>query len=152
MPPPAPTAAPTPVTVDVELFVDPPSEVTVDGRPLGKVQSSQLRLAVGKHEFTQKVAGYREETHEIEVTQSGQTVTLHLPPFGIVSVVNDFGVPVQGAKVFLDGKPLGPLPVRDRKVAAGSHEITVTWPDGSEYREATEVGAASSLTRVVRPQ
>ena len=152
VPPPVPTPAPTPVPVDVELFVDPPSEVAVDGRALGKVQSSQLRLAVGKHEFTQKVAGYREETHEIEVTQSGQTVTLHLPPFGIVSVVNDFGVPVQGAKVFLDGKPLGPLPVRDRKVAAGSHEITVTWPDGSEYREATEVGAASSLTRVVRPQ
>ncbi|MGD1148776.1 MAG: serine/threonine-protein kinase [Thermoanaerobaculaceae bacterium] len=152
VPPPAPTPVPAPVTVDVELFVDPPSEVTVDGRALGKVQSSQLRLTVGKHALTQKIAGYREESREIEVTQAGQTVTLHLPPFGIVSVLNDFNVAIQGAKVFLDGKLLGALPVRDRKVEAGPHEIKVTWPDGSEYREATEVGAASSLTRVVRPQ
>jgi serine/threonine-protein kinase len=152
IPPSDPTPVPTPVTVDVELFVDPPSDVTVDTRALGKVQSSQLELTVGKHTFTQKIAGYREEAREIEVTKAGQTVTLHLPPFGIISVLNDFNVAIQGAKVYLDGKLLGALPVRDRKVEAGSHEIKVTWPDGSEYREAADVGAASSVTRVVRPQ
>ena len=139
---------PTPVTVDVELFVDPPSDVTVDTRALGKVQSSQLELTVGKHTFTQKIAGYREEAREIEVTKAGQTVTLHLPPFGIISVLNDFNVAIQGAKVYLDGKLLG------------------FWGEGGTQAEqfsgccnptnialrAADVGAASSVTRVVRPQ
>ena len=136
----------------MDLFVDPPSDVTVDGNALGRVQSARVPITLGKHTFRQKVPGYREETHEIEVTRAGQTIALRLPPFGILSVLNDFNVPVQGAKVYLDGALLGSLPVRDRKVAAGSHEIRVTWPDGAEYREATEVGAASSLTRVVHPQ
>ena len=147
-----PTAVPTPVPVEVELFADPPSEVTVDGSALGRVQSARVPLTIGKHTFKQRIAGYREETREIEVTQDGQTIALHLPPFGILSVLNDFNVPVQGTKVYLDGSVVGPLPVRDRKVSAGAHEIRVTWPDGSEYREAAEIGAASSLTRVVRPQ
>jgi eukaryotic-like serine/threonine-protein kinase len=148
----APTAAPTPTTVDVELFVDPPSEVVVDERALGRVQSAQLPLTFGKHSFVQRIAGYREETREIEVTQAGQAIVLHLPPFGILSVLNDFSVPVNGSKVYLDDKVLGALPVRERKVAAGSHAIRVTWPDGSEYHEAVEVAAASSVARVVRPQ
>ncbi|MBZ5589211.1 MAG: serine/threonine protein kinase [Acidobacteriia bacterium] len=147
-----PTAVPTPASVEVELFVDPPADVTVDAQALGRVQSSQVSLTLGKHSFTQRIPGYREETQEIEVTQEGQKVALRLPPFGIISVLNDFNVPVHGTKVYLDDKMLGALPVRDRKVAAGSHEIKVTWPDGSEYREVTDVGAASSVTRVVRPQ
>jgi len=86
------------------------------------------------------------------VTGGGQTITLHLPPFGLLTVVNDFGVAVQGASVYLDGNLLGPLPARDRKVEAGTHELRVVWPDGSEYREQTEVTAATQQTRVVRPQ
>jgi hypothetical protein len=70
----------------------------------------------------------------------------------LLTVVNDFGVAVQGASVYLDGNLLGPLPVRDRKVEAGTHELRVVWPDGAEYREQTEVAAASQQTRVVRPQ
>jgi len=152
LPTPVPTAVPTPVSVEVELFVDPPADLTVDGRALGRVQSAQLSLTVGKHSFVERIPGYREETREIEVTEAGQAVALRLPPFGILSVLNDFNVPVNGSKVYLDDKTLGALPVRDRKVEAGSHEMKVTWPDGSEYREAIEVGAASSVTKVVRPQ
>ncbi len=148
----APTAAPAPANVDVQLFVDPPAEVTVDGRPLGRVQSAQVPLPLGKHTFVERIPGYREETKEIEVTGAGQTIALRLPPFGILSVLNDFNVPVNGSKVYLDDKALGALPVRDRKVEAGAHQIRVTWPDGSEFREAVEVAAASALTRVVRPQ
>jgi hypothetical protein len=147
-----PTVVPTPVTVGVELFADPPAEVEVDGRPLGKIQSTNVSLTVGTHTVRQRIPGYREATHEIEVNAAGQVIALHLPPFGLLTVVNDFGVPVQGAKVYLDGNSLGPLPVQDRKVEAGTHELRVTWPDGSEYREETEIGAATAQTKVVRPQ
>ncbi len=148
----APSPVPTPADVDVDLFVDPPAEVAIDGRALGKVQSAKVRLAIGRHTVAQRIPGYREETRDVEVTAAGQQIALRLPPFGILSVVNDFNVPVQGAKVLLDGRQLGPLPVRDRKVEAGAHELKVVWPDGSEYREAVRIAAASAVTRVVRPQ
>ncbi len=148
----APSPIPTPAEVDVDLFVDPPAEVAIDGKPLGKVQSAKVRLAIGRHAITQRIPGYREETRDLEVTAAGQRIALSLPPFGILSVVNDFNVPVQGAKVFLDGRNLGALPVRDRKVEVGAHELKVVWPDGSVYREAARIAAASAVTRVVRPQ
>jgi serine/threonine-protein kinase len=149
---PVPTVTPTPATVEVEFFVDPPAEVEVDGQALGRVQSTRVPLTVGKHSVRQRIPGYREATREVEVTGAGQTFTLHLPPFGLLTVVNDFGVTVQGAQVYLDGSLLGPLPVRDRKVEAGTHELRVVWPDGSEHREETAVTASSQQTRVVRPQ
>ncbi len=149
---PAPAITPTPATVEVEFFADPPAEVEVDGQALGRVQSTRVPLTVGKHIIRHRIPGYREATREVEVTGAGQTFTLHLPPFGLLTVLNDFGVTVQGAQVYLDGTLVGPLPVRDRKVEAGTHELRVVWPDGSEYREETEVTAASQQTRVVRPQ
>jgi serine/threonine-protein kinase len=152
LPTPAPSPVPTPADVEVDLFVDPPAEVAIDGKMLGKVQSVRVRLAIGRHTITQTIPGYREETRDVDVTAAGQRIALRLPAFGIVSVVNDFNVPVQGARVFLDGRNLGALPVRDRKVEAGAHELKVVWPDGSEYREAILVAAASAVTRVVRPQ
>ena len=116
------------------------------------MQSTRVTLTVGRHSFRLRIPGYREATHEAEVTAAGQTITLHLPPFGLLTVVNDFGVAVQGATVYLDGDLVGPLPVRDRKVEAGTHELRVVWPDGSEYRGQIEVTAASQQTRVVHPQ
>jgi hypothetical protein len=149
---PAATVVPTPATVEVELFVDPPADLEVDGQALGRVQSTRVSLTVGKHTFRQRIQGYQEKTHEVNVTGAGQTITLHLPPFGLLTVVNDFGVAVQGASVYLDGNLLGPLPARDHKVEAGTHELRVVWPDGSEYHEQTEVTAGTQQTRVVRPQ
>ncbi len=151
-PTPAPTAVPAPVKVDVELFSDPPAEVWVDGEALGRIQSTRVTLAVGTHSVRQRIPGYREETREVTVTEAGQTIALRLPPFGLLSVVNDFGVPVQGTRVFLDGAAVGSLPVRDRKVEAGTHELKVTWPGGSECTERLEIAPESTQTKVVRPQ
>jgi eukaryotic-like serine/threonine-protein kinase len=150
-PTPAPTAVPTPARVEVELFADPPADVTVDGNPLGRVQSTRVTLTVGRHTIRQRIPGYREATREVEVTGAGQTIALRLPPFGLLTVVNDFGAPVQGARVYLDGKLIGSLPVLDRKVEAGGHELRVTWPDGSEYRDHLDIAAEGTQTKVVRP-
>jgi hypothetical protein len=148
---PAPTVVPTPVKIAVGLFVDPPSEIDVDGKPLGKVQSTQLSLPPGKHTIRQRIAGYREKASEIEVTAATRQFTLRLPPFGILSVVNDLGVPVQGAKVFLDGTELGDLPMLERKVEAGKHELMVTWPDGGRMQEKIDISAGETVPRAVRP-
>ena len=152
LPTPVPTPVPTPATVEVHVFSDPPADVEVDGHSLGRVQSAGVKLTVGTHTFRQRIPGYRETTRDVEVKEAGQTIALHLPPFGLLTVVNDFGVPVQGAAVFLDGKSIGSLPVRDQKVAAGPHELKVTWPDGTEYRDNVEVVATTAQTKVVRPQ
>ncbi len=151
-PTPAPTVVPTPAKVEVELFSDPPAEVWVDGESLGKIQSTRVALAVGTHTVRQRIVGYREASQEVQVKDAGQAIALRLPPFGLLSVVNDFGAPVQGAQVYLDGSLVGALPVHDRKVEAGAHELRVAWPDGSEYRDRVEIGAASTQTKVVRPQ
>ena len=152
VPSPAPTPVPTPVPVEVQLFVDPPAEVEVDGQSLGRVQVANVQLAIGKHTIVQRIPGYREETSEVEVTAAGQTIKLALPPFGLLTVVNDMGVPLQGTQVFLDDKLLGPLPVRDRKVEAGTHRLRVVWPDGSEFSEETAVEAGRPVSRVVGPK
>ncbi len=150
-PVPPPTAVPTPEKIAVAFFVDPPSEVDVDGTSLGKIQSARIALTPGKHLVRQRIAGYRERVTEIDVTEATRQVPLHLPPFGIISVVNDLGVPVQGTKVFLDGADLGQLPLLDKKVEAGKHELLVTWPDGGKEQEEVEIAAGETVPRTVRP-
>ena len=151
-PAPSPVATAVPAEVAVELFVDPPSEIEIDGAPLGNLQSRQVTLRVGAHQIRQRIAGYREKLHSVEVGEDTKQLRLTLPPFGLLSVLNDFGVPVQGAKVSLDGTALGGLPIRDRKVEAGTHELRVVWPDGGQFLEQVEISAASSVVKVVGPR
>ena len=136
----------------VELLVDPPSEILVDGRSLGKVQVTRVELTPGRHSITQRISGYRELVHEIEVTTVNQRITLRLPPFGMLTVIHDLDVPFRGARVLLDGKDLGGLPIHERKVEAGQHEVQVTWPDGGAFSERVTIGAAAAVRLTVRPQ
>ncbi len=152
IPSPAPSPTLGPQRVSVELFVDPVSEIEVDGVPLGKVQSTRVDLTVGSHRIRQRIPGYREKEHAVDVTTGTTQLKLHLPPFGMLTVVNDFGVPVQGARVYLDNEELGALPLKDRKVPAGVHTLVINWPGRGEYREQIEVPPGMSVPRVVAPQ
>jgi hypothetical protein len=147
----APTVVPTPSAVTVALDVDPPSDIIIDGRALGRVTSRNVQLGVGRHVIEQRIAGYRQETREVEVTPETDSLALHLPPFGQLSVVNDFGVPSQGATVYVDGERVGGLPLRDLKVEARRHTLKVTWPNGRRYEATVEVKAETTINRVVRP-
>ena len=151
-PAPDPTPTPLPEPVLTSLFVDPPAEVSVDGQPLGRVQTTTVALAPGEHEFRQRIPGYLEQTVTIAVSAAAPRVTLRLPPFGMLSVFPEFGVPVRDVTVTIDGRPAGSLPLRDRKLEAGRRELLVRWPDGSEYREEIEVPAAEAVLRMVRPR
>ncbi|MFH1177884.1 MAG: protein kinase [Acidobacteriota bacterium] len=149
--PAVPTQAPAPLPVAVEIFADPPAEVEVDGQSLGRLQTRQLVLAPGSHVFRQRIPGYREKTVTVDVSAQTGRITLQLPPFGLLSVFNDFDVPMRDTKVLVDGKEIGALPITDRKVEAGRRELVVRWPDGSEFREEIEIPAEAPIRRVVRP-
>jgi len=153
---PPPTAAPTPVPaptlVTVTLRVEPPSEVEVDGRDLGRIATRAIELEPGSHVVVQRIPGYRQRTRTVEVTDATTELALVLPPFGLLSVVNDFGVPILGSEVTVDDLRIGPLPVRDRKVEAGAHVLEVTWPDGGRWRETVQVPAGGPVRRVVQPR
>ncbi len=146
---PTPTVPPAPAPVAVTLNVSPPSEVAVDGVALGLVTTTQLRLAPGEHTFHQRISGYREQTVTVNVDASTPTVSLRLPPYGTLSVFNDFDVPVRGSVVTLDGKELGALPIHERKVAAGEHELVVRWSDGREVRTRIVVPPLGSIRHTV---
>jgi serine/threonine-protein kinase len=146
------TATPAPVMVAVELAIDPPSEIEVDGTPLGRQQFYTVNLAVGPHTIVQRVPGYMQKEHRVEVGLETRRLALAMPPFGLLSVAPDIGIAIEGAVVTVGSRQLGSLPIRDRMVEAGTWELVVQWPDGSQYREQIEVPAARTVRKVVYPQ
>lgn len=150
---PRPTATPPPLpqTVTVELVVTPPAEVEVDGQPLGRVATTTVSLTPGPHRFRFRIAGFLDQTREVEVKADEPRLVFDLPRFGILNVVPDIDVPIRGAEVFLDGKLLGGLPVSGRKVAVGQHSVEVTWPDGGRFTARVQINDTAPTDLVVRP-
>jgi serine/threonine-protein kinase len=157
-PTPVPTAPasaaplPTPALVEVEVVVNPPAEVEVDGKPLGKVASEKVALAPGVHTLRLRIPGFLEKTETVTVSPENPRLVFDLPRFGLLSVSPDLGVPIRDAQVTLDGRPLGSLPLSNRKVAVGPHRLQVTWPDGSTFAAQVDINDVSPTVVVVRPQ
>lgn len=154
LPTPEPTAAPTPppAPVAVDLFVDPPSLVEVEGRSLGKVQFVTVHLVPGRHRIRQVIEGYRDTTTEVDITPTTRRLNLTLPPFGLLTVLQDLGQPTTGVTIFLDGEKLGGLPLLERKVAAGERTLKVVWPDGGVFEETITISAAGHTRLTVWPR
>ncbi len=151
-PEPTATATPTPAPIAVDLFVDPPSLVEIDGRSLGKVQFVTVHLTPGRHRVRQVIEGYRDTATEVEITPSTRRLNLTLPPFGLLTVVQDLGQPTAGVRVFLDGQELGGLPLLERKVAAGERALKVVWPDGGVFEETISITPAGHTRLTVWPR
>jgi serine/threonine-protein kinase len=148
-----PTPIPTAAPLTVRLTAYPPAEIDVDGVPLGLVSTKELQLTPGEHRFRQRIAGYREQTSVATIDASRTEVALRLPPYGNLSVFNDFGVPVRGTVVALDGRDIGSLPIQEKKVSAGEHTLVVRWNDGREARQEIVVPPLGSLrVTVTLPQ
>jgi len=81
-----------------------------------------------------------------------QTISLSLE-VGLLTLLVDPTAP-PGAVAFLDGDPLGPLPLIRRKVPAGEHELVVRWGEqGGTFRETVNVPRlpADPLQKTVAP-
>jgi len=129
-PEPSPTATPAPV--DVRLIVDPPAEVTVNGRPFGsgRTPGGSIRLTPGTHTFTLSVPDFPPRTLTREITSTTKTISLTLE-IGLLTVTVDPERAPPGGVAYLDGEALGPVPLVRRRVVAGKHELVVRW-DGTE--------------------
>jgi len=126
---PTPTVIPTPALVTVQIIVDPPATLRVDGQPFGsgRVTGGMMQLLPGSHTFTLVVPGFRERTFTREVTPDTSAISLTLE-VGMLTVMVDPTRAPPGGVAFLDGRELGPVPLVRHKVPAGEHVLTVRWP------------------------
>ncbi len=145
--------APPPVTaVPVTIAVFPPAEVTVGGRSLGgRVQRTTVELPPGRHVIRYRIEGWASDETTVRVGSEPMQVNLSLPPFGKLSVIGDFGAPREGARVLIDGRDAGGLNLRDHRIAPGTHQVEVRWPDGSVTQREVEVPAMDTAVVVVKP-
>ncbi len=132
-PEPSPTAPPAPVSV--RLVVDPPADVTIDGRPFGEGRTAggTVRLRPGTHTFTVTVPDFPTKTFTREVTAQTSVISLAVE-VGQLSVLLDPTLAPPGGVAFLDGNALGPIPLVRYKVPAGEHELVVRWDGKRPYR------------------
>jgi serine/threonine-protein kinase len=133
-PEPSPTATPSPV--DVRLIVDPPAEVTIDGRSFGsgRTPGGSIRLTPGSHTFTLSLPDFPTRTLTREITSTTKTISLTLE-IGLLTVTVDPQHAPPGGIAYLDGEALGPVPLVRRKVPAGSHELVIRWNGTTPFRK-----------------
>ncbi len=105
-------------------MVDPPADVTIDGRPFGdgRTAGGTARLRPGTHTFTVAVPDFPVKTLTREVTPETKVLSLTVE-VGQISVLVDPSLAPPGGVAFLDGNALGPIPLVRYKVPAGEHEL-----------------------------
>ncbi len=133
-PEPSPTATPAPV--DVRLIVDPPAEVTINGRSFGsgRTPGGSIRLTPGSHTFTLSLPDFPTTNLTREITSTTKTISLTLE-IGLLTVTVDPQRAPPGGVAYLDGEALGPVPLVRRKVPAGEHELVVRWNAATPFRK-----------------
>ncbi len=137
-PEPSPTATPAPISV--RLVVDPPADVTIDGRPFGdgRTAGGTARLHPGTHTFTVAVPDFPVKTLTREVTSETKVLSLTVE-VGQISVLLDPSLAPPGGIAFLDGNALGPIPLVRYKVPAGEHELVVRWDGRRPFRSTVVI-------------
>lgn len=105
----------------LELKVDPPVEIAIDGRALGRSPVS-LALAPGRHqiEFTDPSLGIN-VSRSIRVPAGAKTSQQLVIGKGVVQVEAP-----AGAAIYVDGKAVGTAPIGEVSVFEGKHRILAT--------------------------
>ncbi len=136
-----PSPTPTPGPVTVQLIVDPPALVRIDGKAFGagRTKGGTVDLRPGLHTFTVALSDFPERTFSREVTETTEVISLVLE-VGLLTAMVDQTLAPPGGVAYLDGRELGPVPLVRHKVPAGEHVLEVRWPgDISPYRRVIMV-------------
>ncbi|CAN5779679.1 hypothetical protein BH24ACI5_BH24ACI5_05870 [soil metagenome] len=146
----------------------PGANVTIEGRWRGRTPLTLDKLAFGAHQIRVVQSGYAVATEEVTLSASTPSRTLSFrlqrsapaaqprptsPPPGQASRPQSYIGSIyvdsrpRGARVLLDGKPMGTTPVRIPDVAIGSRIIRLQLEDHRDWTTSTRV-VAGQETRV----
>ncbi len=127
----------------------PKAEVYVDGDFKGHAPVTVDRLVPGDHLVEVKAKGYKPREARVKVIAQQQTlVKLDLEPkpeekpVGRISVLSD----VPGASVFVDGAPVGKVPLKKYEVEPGKHIVIVRKPGYRDYKVTIQVSKGQLAT------
>lgn len=121
----------------------PEAAVWIDGARAG-VSPVEKDLTAGKHFIMVRKEGFADFNKEVTVVAGTTTdLTANLLPGGGIRVIAS----KDGAKVMVDGKPIGLSPAEANNIEAGKHVISVELPGFEEFR--TEVMVVGGERAVV---
>ncbi|MGC4115494.1 MAG: PEGA domain-containing protein [Myxococcales bacterium] len=113
----------------------PEAAVWIDGAKAG-VSPVEKDLSAGKHFIMVRKDGFADFNKEITVIAGTTTdLTANLLPGGGIRVIAS----KDGAKVMLDGKPIGMSPAEANNIEAGEHVVSVELAGFEEYRSKVVV-------------
>ncbi|HMJ88021.1 MAG TPA: PEGA domain-containing protein, partial [Vicinamibacterales bacterium] len=144
------------------------ASVSVDGRDYGKTPATVRELAHGPHQVRVTRDGYGVQERRVVISSSrpSQSVNVAMvrtpapppsrsavaapaPPAGTPTTGRATGALAvdsrpTGAKVFLDGKPIGTTPLMAPSVAAGDHAIRIELDGYRPWSSSVRMVAAES--------
>ncbi|MFC1888928.1 SUMF1/EgtB/PvdO family nonheme iron enzyme [Thermodesulfobacteriota bacterium] len=127
------------------------ADVFIDGSAVGTTPLSMRDVPAGLKSLEVHKEGYYKWTRNVEVLHGQQPrIEAHLEQIriGRVSVVSDG---LEGT-VFIDEERTGPLPLEDREIRIGSHDVRVEFADGDVWEGEVEI-IENEVARVeVAPQ
>jgi hypothetical protein len=135
------TASPSPAAAAaLELTVEPPVEIAIDGRAVGRSPVSFL-VSPGKHllQFTDARRGI-DVSRPIRVADGRKISQRLVIGRGIVEV----SAP-DGAAIYIDGKPVGTTPLKEISVYEGKHRILATL-GGAKWQQGFVLGADERMS------
>jgi serine/threonine-protein kinase len=112
-----------------------PVEVVVKGRTAARGAAPRFSLPAGRQAVSLVAPDvFLRRTTPVEVVAGAEAV-LEAPGLGRLNV----RATPDNCEVFVDGVSAGYLPILDRPIAAGTHNVAFHWPDGTRRELPVEV-------------
>ena len=122
----------------VRIVTNPPGAVvTVDGEELGKTPLTSGNMAAGEHQFVVALEGFKPIAHTVAIRRQ-RTTELNFNLQKDLRRIRIVSEP-EGARLFLNGEPVGSTPTELAAVQTGEHEVRLTLPGHAMVQETLTV-------------
>jgi serine/threonine protein kinase len=136
---PAPAAQPEGPQGRVAIVSSYPVDVVWNGKVMGRGESPQLSLPLGRQVLTLVAAPYfLRSSVAVNVKEAG-VAGVETPRLGRLNIKAS----PDNCEVFIDGAFVDYPPILDKAVAVGTHTVAFKWPDGTRRDEQAQVEAGS---------